>query len=170
MDGVFAALTFLLGLWDMSTNYCETGCLAKSEIQGYSAISTGSVFLNEDQIGNEIYLRRDTRHKQGPFQVTYGLSVTDTSDVWAGMGHSYTLPSTPDNVFIQLHAMTGLYLRGDGADIGGLIEFRSGIEFGYQANNGIRYGVSFDHRSNLGIYDDNPGLETIQLRVSVPLK
>ena len=170
MDGSLAVLTFLLGLWDMSINYCATNCFASSETQSYTAVSAGSVFYQEDQVGSEIYIRRDTRHMTGPFQMTYGLSVTDTSDVWAGMGHSYTLPYFSDNVFVQLHAMTGLFLRGQGPDIGGLIEFRSGIEVGYQSNNGIRYGVAFDHRSNLGIYSPNPGLETLQFRVSIPTR
>ncbi|OZA01556.1 MAG: hypothetical protein B7Y02_17545 [Rhodobacterales bacterium 17-64-5] len=59
-------------------------------------------------------------------------------------------------------------MQGDGPDLGGPVEFRSGVEIGFIANNGLRFGLSYDHRSNGGIYEDNPGLETVQLRLSVP--
>jgi hypothetical protein len=62
--------------------------------------------------------------------------------------------------------MPGVYIQGDGNDLGGWFEFRSGIEIGYEAQSGVRYGLSLDHRSNAGIYDENPGLETLQFRVS----
>ncbi|OYW60821.1 MAG: hypothetical protein B7Z31_03560 [Rhodobacterales bacterium 12-65-15] len=168
MDGTFAALTLIFGLWDMAENHCATGCLAATETQGTTAISAGAVFLDEDQIASEVYIRRDTRRKFGPFQATYGISLTDQGAIWVGAGPSYTLPLKSDNVFVQLHAMAGLYLQGDGPDLGGPVEFRSGIEIGFIANNGLRFGLSYDHRSNGGIYEDNPGLETVQLRLSVP--
>lgn len=168
MDGTFAALTLVFGLWDMAENHCATGCLAANEAQGYTAISIGAVYLNEDQIANEIYIRRDTRRKFGPFQATYGVSVTDEGSVWVGAGPSYTLPLKSEAVFVQLHAMAGLYLQGDGPDLGGPVEFRSGVEVGFFADNGTRFGLSYDHRSNADIYEANPGLETVQFRVSVP--
>ena len=72
--------------------------------------------------------------------------------------------------YTELHAMPGLYAAGDDFDLGGPIEFRSGIEFGYESRGGWRYALSYDHRSNAGIYDDNPGVETVQFRVSMPLR
>ena len=74
------------------------------------------------------------------------------------------------NLFLQLNAMTGLYEEGSGVDLGGPIEFRSGLSVGYQNKAGVRMSLSIDHRSNLGIYSDNPGLETVQFRVSIPTK
>ena len=168
MDGTLAALTLIFGLWDMAGNHCTTGCVAASGAQGYIAVSAGSVFLNEDRIGTEIYVRRDTRRQFGPFQATYGVSVTDDGSVWFGAGPSYSLPFKSDAIFVQLHTMAGLYLAGDGADLGGPIEFRSGVEVGFVAQSGMRFGLTYDHRSNADLYADNPGLETIQLRVSVP--
>jgi lipid A 3-O-deacylase len=152
----------------MVDNYCPTGCLPARETQGYAALSGGAVILNEDRIANEVYARRDTRRMFGPFQPTYGLSVTDQGSVWLGAGPSYTLPFKSDHFFVQLHTMVGLYLQGDSADLGGPIEFRSGVEVGFVAGNGIRFGLAYDHRSNAEIYATNPGLETFQLRVSVP--
>ena len=59
--------------------------------------------------------------------------------------------------------MPGLYFEATVDLISGHeIEFRSGIEVGYQNRNGWRYAMSYDHRSNTGIYGgENPGVETV---------
>jgi hypothetical protein len=51
-----------------------------------------------------------------------------------------------------------------------LISFRSGIDLIYETDGGVRYALSYDHRSHTGIYPDNPGVESIQFAVSVPFK
>ncbi|MDR9454072.1 MAG: acyloxyacyl hydrolase, partial [Wenzhouxiangella sp.] len=96
-------------------------------------------------------------------------SASSDGELWAGIGHVYTL-TTRQDLFLQLHAMTGLYEAGDGVDLGGPVEFRSGLEVGYQADNGMRLSLGIDHRSNAGIYGTNPGLETVHVRVSIPTK
>lgn len=70
---------------------------------------------------------------------------------------------------VQLHAMTGLYSRGTGVDLGGPIECRSGIEVAYHLGNGMRLGLGWDHRSNLEIYARNPGVEMVHLCLPIPL-
>ena len=72
-------------------------------------------------------------------------------------------------LYTELHAMTGLYFDNGGFDLGGPIEFRSGIELGYETRHGWRMALLYDHRSNAGIYEDNPGIETVQVKVSIPL-
>ena len=52
-------------------------------------------------------MRRDTKVAHGPFQNVYGLSISDTGDVWAGIGHAYTIDTAIERVDVQLHAMTG---------------------------------------------------------------
>jgi hypothetical protein len=94
-------------------------------------------------------VRRDTKVAHGPFQNVHGLSISDTGDVWAEIGHAYTIDTPINRVDVQLHAMTGLYSRGTGVDLGGPIEFRSGIEVAYHMENGMRLGLGWDHRSNL---------------------
>ena len=89
---------------------------------------------------------------------------------FGGVGYAYTLSIRPENRFLQFHTMAGLYDKGDGVDLGGPIEFRSGIEVGYQARSGVRMGLGVDHRSNAGLYSTNPGLETVHFRVSIPTK
>ena len=100
-------------------------------IGGYNTFSFGETSFNEDPVGTELYLRRDTKIAHGSFQNVYGLSISDRGDVWAGVGHTYTIDTPIERVDVQLHAMTGLYSRGTGVDLGGPIEFRTGIEVAY---------------------------------------
>lgn len=169
MDGTFAVLFLLAGLTDMSVNYCGDGCLAERDVQKRFSISAGDVQFQDNSIASEVYARYELARSYGPFQPTFGVSVTDEGSAWVGFGATYTGKFARDRGYVQLHLMPGLYARGSGPDLGFPIEFRSGAEIGYEARNGIRVGISYDHRSNADIKSVNPGLETIQLRVSVPL-
>lgn len=170
MDGTFALLFAIVGLTDMGLNYCDTGCLARAPEQERFSIAAGRVQFQEEFIGEEIYARYEMDHRFGPFQNAIGLSVTDTGDAWLGFGQMWTKDFADGRAYVQLHAMPGIYIQGDGPDLGFLIEFRSGVEVGYNFRSGVRLGVSYDHRSNADIRAVNPGLETLQVRVSIPLK
>lgn len=170
-DGTVAVIGLIVGLIDMTANHCPNeGCLAKREVQSYTGISVGDTVFQENTVGEEVYLRRDTRHAYGPFQLIYGLSATSDGELWAGVGQAYTWTNRRENMFVQLHAMAGLYEEGSGADLGGPIQFRSGVEVGYQNKMGVRMSLGVDHRSNAGLYSSNPGLETVHFRVSIPTK
>ena len=171
MNGSFAALMIGLGLWDMGANYCpSTGCLAPNSVDAYDSYSIHQNSVNDAVTGTEFYFRRKTGHANGPFENVWGLSVSDKGELWAGIGHAYDIDTPIDHLGIQLHAMTGLYEPGQGNDLGGPIEFRSGIEVMYELSDGWRIGAGWDHRSNLGLYTVNPGLETTFIRLSVPLR
>lgn len=171
-DGTFAVLMLILGLTDMSRNHCgtETGCLGKTDATPRFAISAGSVIERRAKEASEVYLRYDLGHKRGPFGSAVGLSVGEQGETWVGFGTTYTLQAQGSPLFAELHSMPGIYFDNGGFDLGGPIEFRSGIEIGYENRRGWRYGLSYDHRSNAGIYDENPGIETVQLRVSIPTR
>ena len=173
MDGRLAVLFFVVGLTDMKTNDCDTGCLARTAAQDAISLSFGNVIFQEKSVGQEAYVRYDMGTSFGPFQPAVGLSVTDTNDVWVGLGATHTTrfwdrPSGAGG-YAQLHFMPGIYAQGTGPNLGHEFEMRSGAEIGYQAKNGVRVGLSYDHRSNAGLSSPNPGMETLQLRVSVPL-
>ena len=170
-DGTAAAIGLVLGLINMGANHCPNeGCLAKNEVQGYTSASVGDVYFQERNVGEEIFVRRQTKSARGPFQFTYGASITEDGGLWVGLGETTTYTTPNERWYAQFHLMPGLYAEGDEVDLGGPILFRSGVEFGYQNGEGVRMSLSFDHRSNAGIYSDNPGLETVQFRVSVPTK
>jgi len=168
MNGTFAVLTFALGMYDAHTG-CDSGCLSRVEADARVNVSSGVVHFVGDLVGDEIYVRYDAPMANGPFQLVAGVSATSTGDFWAGVGHTYTMETGSEGIFAELHAMTGIYMRGNGPELGGPIEFRSGVEIGYKWSNGWRAGLSLDHRSNAEIYASNPGVETVQFRVSMPL-
>ncbi len=170
-DGTASAVGLVLALFTMATEFCPNdGCLAYNERQGYNNFSAGEVVFQENGVGEEFYFRRDTRHAFGPFQINWGASITDDGGAWLGVGSVGAYHTPNDRWFLEFHSMPGLYVEGSERDLGGPIQFRSGIAVGYEAPSGVRAALSIDHRSNAGIYSQNPGLETVQFRISVPLK
>lgn len=170
-DGAVGVLFLVAGLIDAGVNYCPNeGCLARNEVQSYDALSFGETTFQKNVVGEELYYRRDTKLATGPFQVIWGVSATSDGELWGGVGQALTYTFANDRLYTQLHSMVGLYEKGSGVDLGGPIEFRSGIEFGYVNRYGTRMGISVDHRSNAGLYGNNPGLETVQFRVSIPTR
>lgn len=55
----------------------------------------------------------------------------------------------------------GVYSAGDGRDLGGPIEFRSGLEVSWRPGERSRLGLTLYHLSNGVIYDLNPGSESL---------
>ena len=170
-DGSFAALMFAVGLLDMSANYCgtEDGCLARSQTQPRLTISGGQFLKRRAMPADEFYVRYDLGQKLGPFGNAIGFSIAENGEMWLGFGQTYTFDLGDSPFFAELHAMPGLYAANGGFDLGGPIEFRSGLEIGFENDAGWRFGVSYDHRSNAGIFTRNPGVETVQMRISIPL-
>lgn len=62
----------------------------------------------------------------------------------------------------------GLYYPGGdgGKELGGVVEFRSGMELAYQLGWRSRIGLSLYHLSNGGLYEFNPGTESLILSYS----
>ncbi len=169
-DGTFAVVGLVLGLINMGMQHCPNeGCLAKNARTPYIAVSIGDVVFQDAIVGEEIYLRKQTGIARGPFQFTYGASVTDAGGIWLGLGNTTTYTTANQRWYAQFHTMPGIYLQGNEVDLGGAIQFRSGMEVGYENRQGVRMGLSLDHRSNAGLDSRNPGLETVQFRVSIPV-
>jgi hypothetical protein len=61
-----------------------------------------------------------------------------------------------------------LYEDGEGKDLGGPIEFRSGADLLRDLPMGGRVGIGFYHLSNAVIYDRNPGTNSLLLRYQLP--
>lgn len=55
----------------------------------------------------------------------------------------------------------GIYERNDGKDLGGAVEFRSGIELALRLGERQTVGLVVYHLSNAGIYRPNPGVESL---------
>lgn len=57
----------------------------------------------------------------------------------------------------------GIYDRGDGKELGGSVQFRSGLELCYRLGEGHALGAVFYHLSNAGLERPNPGSESLAL-------
>jgi len=64
----------------------------------------------------------------------------------------------------------GLYYRGYGKNLGGAVEFRSHVELAYRLPGDARVGLCFYHLSNSGLFDFNPGTESLVLTYSASLR
>ena len=170
-DGTFAALLLIMGMTDMGMNHCgtEQGCLGTSQTTSRFSISGGEVLERRADAAAEMYLRYDLGKQIGPFGTAAGLSVGEDGETWVGAGATYSIPFGRSGAYAELHAMPGLYFDNGGFDLGGTVAFRSGLELGYETSRGWRVALSYDHRSNAGIYDENPGVETVQVKLSIPL-
>lgn len=101
-----------------------------------------------------------------------GVNAMDSGGVYGYGGVLFDF-AVYDGWHILPNFSAGLYHHGDDGDsedLGGAIEFRSGIELGYQFENLHRVGVAFNHISNASIYDRNPGAETLLVNWSIPLR
>ena len=55
------------------------------------------------------------------------------------------------------------------AELGHIVEFRSGLDLAYRKENGGRIGVEVHHLSNASLDENNPGTETFLFTYSIPL-
>ncbi len=92
---------------------------------------------------------------------TVGINSTDEGDVYGYGGVNWDIPLADSGFYLTPNFMVGLYHNGGGKDLGGALEFRSGIEGSYEFSNGSRLGATFNHISNASIYDKNPGAEAL---------
>ena len=51
----------------------------------------------------------------------------------------------------------GLYHKGDGKDLGHVLEFKSEVQLSYELSKDSRIGVSYNHVSNASLGNKNPG-------------
>lgn len=59
----------------------------------------------------------------------------------------------------------GIY-SAESLDLGGPVEFRSGLDAGYRLNDDWKIAVGFYHLSNGGIYSENGGSEALLLSLT----
>ncbi|PHP29007.1 acyloxyacyl hydrolase [Limimaricola cinnabarinus] len=167
MDGSLALLFALVATADLHFADCATPrCAAPAPAR--TALQYGEVLFQRERQGGELYLQHHLAARYGRLEPVIGLSVSADGDAWLGAGLQWT-GALPHDSFVQLSLLPGLYAPMDGPDLGHALEFRSSAGVGYEFDNGARISLQFDHRSNGGLSDPNPGLETFGLRVALPL-
>jgi len=169
MDGTLAVIWLIISLTEIYVSDCPTACLGQSEAQSRFYLQGSQVLFQEDDIGREIYAGFDADRRFGPFQPTYGASVTSEGDFWIGAGAKWTSERVLSGpFFFEASLMPGLFARDGGPNIGGALQFRSALGAGFNFNNGGTVTILFDHRSNADTRSLNPGLETFGIRYAIP--
>lgn len=94
-------------------------------------------------------------------------SITGEGDFFVGAG-IWSRWQFGNGWFFETSLMPGLYEEGTEAnDLGSTLEFRSLVGAGYKFDNGNAVSAAFTHKSNAGIDDDNPGMNTYTIRYHV---
>ncbi|MDE3055893.1 MAG: acyloxyacyl hydrolase [Verrucomicrobiota bacterium] len=75
-----------------------------------------------------------------------------------------------DHLVIAPGFAAGGYWAGSGKNLGFPLEFRSGIELGWQFDDGRRIGTHFYHLSNASLGKKNPGEESLVFYYDLPIR
>lgn len=97
-----------------------------------------------------------------------GLDVNSDGGIWGGFGLAADLDLS-DQWVVTPSTSVGLWHEGNSKDLGGVIEFKSGLELAYKFGGGHRLGMELTHTSNASIYDENPGAEVLSVNYHLPL-
>lgn len=130
-----------------------------------------SISLGIAGIGNETGLV-ESRYEYR-FQKKYLIFSPLLGTMVFGDGSAYVFGGF--NIFEQIgkrvtvipNFALGGFHNGGKKDLGGALEFRSGIEIGYWIFERLMAGIAFHHISNASIYRENPGTETLSLIISI---
>lgn len=96
---------------------------------------------------------------------TVGGLATEDGSLYIYGGLRFDVP-LGEKWLVTPHWGTGLYYANEGRDLGGALEFRSGIELTRRIGERSRVGVLLYHLSNASFYRFNPGTESLVLTYS----
>jgi lipid A 3-O-deacylase len=100
-----------------------------------------------------------------------GVSVTSDAAVYGYAGLAFELWWANRRIVLTPSAAVGAYHKGDGKDLGHVLEFRTGAALQYRFDDESRLGISFHHVSNAGLGKNkkNPGEESLMLSYAIPV-
>ena len=102
----------------------------------------------------------------GPFGTWVAFQASD-QEYYLGTGLLLNWYVT-ERLFVTPSLGVGVYGEHHGVDLGSQLEFRSGIECGYDMKKAGRISVGLWHLSNASIGETNPGTELVAVRYSRP--
>lgn len=97
-----------------------------------------------------------------------GGMVTMDASRYAWLGLNYDLRLGP--LVLTLSTTAGIYGSGDGQDLGSPFVARNGGEIAWRFDNQIRLGVAMHYYSNYGAGSEDPGIASVGLVYSHPLR
>jgi lipid A 3-O-deacylase len=142
--------------------------LARADDPGLLAVGVGDMDFDHKQPSPEY--RGEYRFSQGIFFIKpiVGGFATGAHSVYVYGGLRVDLIFL-DHYVVEPNAAVGYYNKGSGKNLGSPVEFKTGVEFAYRFDNAARLGLAFDHISNAGLSQRNPGTEQLLVMLSWPL-
>lgn len=104
--------------------------------------------------------------RHAPLIPVVGFAGTEDGNFWGYGGLRADWEFSP-RWYLTPQVGAGLYEQGDGKDLGGVIQFRSGLELSRRLRSGARLGLLFYHLSNSSIYRLNPGSNSLVVTFSL---
>jgi len=166
MDGRWAILFWFMSLFGEGYQ-AEGWNVQRADVAGMQTGSAGIVQFNRQNRGTELRFT-SSFPKWKRFNPIVDFSVTDRGGAWLGIGlyQQFDLDIGNLPLYAGFTFAPGVYVQGGEVDLGYPLEFRSGVEIGVRFAESWQVSLSYDHRSNADIAPLNPGLETIQIRIS----
>jgi hypothetical protein len=158
--GTLAVLALGLGL--------PAAAPSRAEEPDFLAVGLGAFDVLDQDAAGELRVEYRSDLRLWRFAPFIGASVTTDGSLYGFGGFGLDV-FFGRRLVLTPNAAVGLYEEGDGKDLGGPIEFRTGAELAYRFDDYSRLGVAFHHMSNAGLYDLNTGAETLLLLYSLPL-
>ena len=100
----------------------------------------------------------------GKFKPVTGAFVTGKSSVYFYTGVEGQYDIGPIKILPSF--TPGYYEKGDGKDLGSVLEFKSEIKIGFDIFENSKLGYSYSHISNNNWGDSNPGTDNQQITFS----
>jgi lipid A 3-O-deacylase len=148
---------------------CAAVPQAKAQEPGFLTIGGGAFdFHRSETRAAQFELQYRPELKLWIFNPMIGASGTTDGALYGYAGLSVDI-FFGNRVVLRPSVAAGAYHKGNGKDLGGVLEFRSGLELAYRFDDRSRLGMEISHRSNASIYEDNPGEETLMLFYHLPL-
>jgi lipid A 3-O-deacylase len=142
--------------------------LARADDPGLAALGIGDIDFDHNHPAGE--LRGEYRFSQGIFFIKPIVGAFGTSRhavyAYGGLRADFVFL---DHYVLEPNAAVGYYSPGNGKKLGSPVEFKTGLELAYRFDNAARLGIAFDHISNAGLTQTNPGTESILVMLSWPL-
>jgi hypothetical protein len=148
----------------------SSACPAQStepEKPAYVVVGGGMSGVLDDQKSIIGMVEFQPKFRVGPLGTWIGVQAGD-QEYYLGAGLLLDWYVT-EHLFITPSFGAGAYGEHHGVNLGSVLEFRSGIEFGYDMQKSGRVSIGIWHLSNGGLGDTNPGTEIAALRYALPL-
>lgn len=145
----------------------SAACPAQTNTPSYVVVGAGLVGVLDDQKSIAGMVEFQPKLHVGPFGTWVGVLASDR-EYYLGAGLLLDWYVT-ERLFITPSLGAGSYGERAGIDLGSQLEFRSGIECGYDFKEAGRISAGFWHLSNAGLEDWNPGTELVALRYALPI-